>query len=50
MNTACGSKPGIDATKKIPAKGFKRPWPPLTKMDAAVKAKVWKLLRPTSSR
>ncbi|MBI3851617.1 MAG: hypothetical protein HY298_15265 [Verrucomicrobia bacterium] len=35
-----GSKLGIDATKKIPGEGFKRPWPPLIKMDAAVKAKV----------
>ena len=40
---ASGSKLGIDATKKIPGEGFKRPWPPLTKMDAAVKAKVEKL-------
>ena len=39
----CGSKLGIDATKKIPGEGFKRPWPPLIKMDAAVKAKVEKL-------
>jgi hypothetical protein len=37
------SKLGIDATKKIPGEGFKRPWPPLIKMDAAVKAKVGKL-------
>ena len=41
---ASGSKLGIDATKKIPGEGFKRPWPPLIKMDAAVKAKVEKLL------
>jgi 4-hydroxy-3-polyprenylbenzoate decarboxylase len=40
---ASGSKLGIDATKKIPGEGFKRPWPPLIKMDAAVKAKVEKL-------
>ena len=40
---AIGSKPGIDATKKIPGEGFKRPWPPLIKMDEAVKAKVEKL-------
>ena len=40
---ASGSKLGIDATKKIPGEGFKRPWPPLIKMDAAVKAKVGKL-------
>ena len=41
--TAIGSKLGIDATKKIPGEGLKRPWPPLIKMDAAVKAKVEKL-------
>ena len=42
---ASGSKLGIDATKKLPGEGFKRPWPPLIKMDAAVKAKVEKLFR-----
>ena len=36
--------PGIDATKKIPGEGFKRPWPPLIKMDESVKAKVKKIL------
>ena len=36
---ASGSKLGIDATKKIRAR-FKRPWPPLIKMDSAVKVKV----------
>ena len=41
---ASGSKLGIDATKKLPGEGFKRPWPPLIKMDAAVKAKVEKIL------
>jgi 4-hydroxy-3-polyprenylbenzoate decarboxylase len=41
---AIGSKLGIDATKKLPGEGFKRPWPPLIKMDDAVKAKVKKLL------
>jgi len=39
---ASGSKLDIDATKKLPGEGFKRPWPPLIKMDAAVKAKVEK--------
>ena len=34
------SKLGLDATKKLPGEGCKRPWPPLIKMDAAVKAKV----------
>ena len=37
---ASGSKLGMDATKKIPGEGFKRAWPPLIKMDEAVKAKV----------
>jgi 4-hydroxy-3-polyprenylbenzoate decarboxylase len=41
MNT--GSKLGFDATKKLPGEGFKRPWPPLIKMDESVKAKVGKL-------
>jgi 4-hydroxy-3-polyprenylbenzoate decarboxylase len=40
---AMGSKLGIDATKKIPGEGFKRPWPPLIKMDESVKAKVERL-------
>jgi hypothetical protein len=43
---AIGSKLGIDATKKLPGEGFKRPWPPLIKMDAAVKAKMEKLFNP----
>jgi 4-hydroxy-3-polyprenylbenzoate decarboxylase len=42
---AIGTKLGIDATKKLPGEGFKRPWPPLIKMDEAVKAKVEELLR-----
>ena len=37
---ASGSKLGIDATKKIPGDGFKRPWPPLIKMDDAVRKKI----------
>jgi 4-hydroxy-3-polyprenylbenzoate decarboxylase len=40
---AAGSKLGIDATKKLPGEGFKRPWPPLIKMDAAVREKVNRL-------
>ena len=40
---ASGSKLGIDATKKLPGEGFKRAWPPLLKMDEAVKAKMEKL-------
>ncbi len=37
---AIGSKLGFDATKKIPGEGFKREWPPLIKMDEAVKKKI----------
>ena len=37
---ASGSKMGFDATKKIPGEGFKRAWPPLIKMDDAVKNKI----------
>ncbi len=43
---AMGTKLGIDATRKLAGEGFKRPWPPLIKMDAAVKAKVEKLFNP----
>ena len=42
---AIGSKLGTDATKKLPGEGFKRPWPPLIKMDETVKAKVETLFR-----
>jgi 4-hydroxy-3-polyprenylbenzoate decarboxylase len=38
-----GTKLGIDATRKLPGEGFHRPWPPLIKMDEAVKAKMEKL-------
>ena len=44
---ASGSKLGMDATKKLPAEGFKRPWPPPIKMDAAVKAKAERLFGST---
>ncbi len=37
---AGGSKLGLDATKKRPGEGFKRRWPPLTKMDATVREKI----------
>jgi 4-hydroxy-3-polyprenylbenzoate decarboxylase len=40
---AIGSKLGIDATKKLPGEGFKRPWPPLIRMDPATLAKVQRL-------
>jgi 4-hydroxy-3-polyprenylbenzoate decarboxylase len=36
---------GIDATKKLPGEGFKRAWPPLIKMDEAVKTKVDSIIR-----
>ncbi len=42
-----GSKMGIDATRKWPAEGFTRPWPPMLQQDPEVKAKVsrmWKSL------
>jgi len=38
-----GSKLGIDATKKLPGEGFKREWPPIIKMDEAVKDRVDKM-------
>jgi 4-hydroxy-3-polyprenylbenzoate decarboxylase len=38
-----GSKLGLDATRKMPGEGFKRPWPPLIKMDDAVRAQVERL-------
>jgi 4-hydroxy-3-polyprenylbenzoate decarboxylase len=37
---AVGSKLGIDATKKMAGEGFKREWPPLIKMDEAIKKKM----------
>ena len=37
---AIGSKLGIDATRKLPGEGFKRPWPPIIQMDEAVKERV----------
>jgi 4-hydroxy-3-polyprenylbenzoate decarboxylase len=40
---ACGTKLGIDATRKLPGEGFKRPWPPLIAMDDAVRARIDKL-------
>ena len=42
---ASGSKVGIDATKKLPGEGFKRPWPPLIRMDEAVRKKIDALFR-----
>jgi len=37
---AIGTKLGIDATRKLAGEGFKRPWPPLIKMDEATRKKV----------
>lgn len=37
---AVGTKLGIDATRKLPGEGLARPWPPLIRMDEAVRAKV----------
>jgi len=42
---ASGGKLGIDATKKIPGEGFKRPWPPLIKMDEAVCRRIEALFK-----
>jgi 4-hydroxy-3-polyprenylbenzoate decarboxylase len=41
---AIGSKLGIDATRKLPGEGFKRPWPPIIAMDPAIKAKLRKAI------
>jgi 4-hydroxy-3-polyprenylbenzoate decarboxylase len=37
---AVGTKLGIDATKKLPAEGHRRTWPPLIKMDESTKLKI----------
>ena len=39
---AIGTKLGIDATRKLSGEGFKRPWPPLIRMDPETRAKVEK--------
>ncbi len=42
-----GSKMGIDATRKWPAEGFTRLWPPMIEMDQATKTRIdaiWKKL------
>lgn len=41
---AIGSKLGFDATKKLPGEGFRREWPPLIQMPAAVRQRVSELL------
>ena len=45
---AIGSKLGLDATRKLPGEGFRRPWPPLIKMDPAVQQKMDALFQPRS--
>lgn len=40
-----GSKLGIDATRKLPGEGFKRPWPPEIKMNIDVVEKVLGILK-----
>jgi 4-hydroxy-3-polyprenylbenzoate decarboxylase len=47
---AMGTKLGIVATKKLPGEGFKRPWPPLIKMDEAVKEKISALFGDTTKK
>jgi 4-hydroxy-3-polyprenylbenzoate decarboxylase len=47
---AMGTKLGIDATKKLPGEGFKRPWPPLIKMDEAVRQKMDALFKASNNR
>jgi 4-hydroxy-3-polyprenylbenzoate decarboxylase len=37
---AMDSKLGIDATRKLAGEGFKRPWPPLIKMDETFSVKT----------
>ena len=41
---AIGTKQGIDATRKLAGEGFKRSWPPLIKMEPAVKTKLAPIL------
>ena len=47
---AMGTKLGIDATRKLAGEGFKRPGPPLIKMDEAVRKKIDALFRKQESR
>jgi 4-hydroxy-3-polyprenylbenzoate decarboxylase len=42
---AIGSKMGIDATHKLPGEGCKRGWPPIIRMDEAVRAKIETFLK-----
>ena len=42
---AVGSKLGFDATRKLPAEGFKREWPPIIQMDPVIQAKIDQMLQ-----
>ena len=46
---AVGTKLGMDATRKLPGEGFHRPWPPLIRMDTAVREKIDRLF-PSKAR
>ena len=41
---AMGSKMGIDATHKLPGEGHRRGWPPLIRMDEAVRKRIESLV------
>jgi 4-hydroxy-3-polyprenylbenzoate decarboxylase len=47
---AVGAKMGLDATHKLPGEGHRRGWPPLIRMDAAVKAKMEQFLASASKK
>jgi 4-hydroxy-3-polyprenylbenzoate decarboxylase len=47
---AVGTKLGLDATRKLPGEGFHRPWPPLIKMDPAVRRKIDAWMKPAGPR
>jgi len=42
---AIGTKLGIDATHKLPGEGHKRDWPPLIRMDEAIRQKIDAMLK-----
>ena len=37
---ACGSKLGLDATRKMPGEGHQRGWPPLIRMDETTRQRI----------
>jgi 4-hydroxy-3-polyprenylbenzoate decarboxylase len=45
-----GSKLGLDATRKLPGEGRRRPWPPVIAMSPEVKLRVDALLRGAGGR